>query len=387
MTFLTLRKTTIVLAAGLALAACGKDNQQQQQQQMPPPEVGVVKVTAQTVPLTRDLVGRLSATRTADVRARVAGVLQKRLYVEGTDVKEGQPLFQIDPAPLKATLNAQLANLASAQATYQNNKVAADRVRSIADKGLMSKTDRDNADAAERTAAAAVKQALANVDSARINLGYASVVAPIAGRSGKQQVTEGALVGQGEATLLTTVEQIDPIYVNFSQAVGEIEELRRAAATGSVALSTPGKARIELLRPDGSAYGTDGTLDFSDAAVDAATGAVNLRGIVANSDRALLPGFFVRVRVPIDQEKNGLFVPDVALGADQAGRYLLVVNADNVVEQRKVQAGPLDGGLRIINGGLKPDDRVVTAGLLRVIPGQKVEPQARAAEQHPASAR
>ena len=152
MTFLMLRKTTLFLAASLALAACGKG--QQQQQQMPPPEVDVVKVQAQVVPLTRDLVGRLSATRTADVRARVAGVLQKRLYTEGTDVKEGQPLFQIDPAPLKATLNAQEANLASAQATYTNNHVAAERVRSIADKGLLSKTDRDNAEAAERTAAA-----------------------------------------------------------------------------------------------------------------------------------------------------------------------------------------------------------------------------------------
>ena len=219
MTFFSLRKSTILIAAALALAACGK-GQQQQQQAPPPPEVGVVVAKAQAVPLTRDLVGRLSATRTADVRARVAGVLQKRLYTEGTDVKEGQPMFEIDPAPLKAALNAQMANLASAQATYTNNHVAADRARSVADKGLLSKTDRDNAEAAERTSAAAVKQAQATVDSARISLGYATVTAPISGRAGQQQVTEGALVGQSDATLLTTIDQIDSVYVNFTQAFG-----------------------------------------------------------------------------------------------------------------------------------------------------------------------
>ena len=250
MTFFTLRKSTILLAAALALVACGKG--QQQQQAPPPPEVGVVKAQAQAVPLTRDLVGRLSATRTADVRARVAGVLQKRLYTEGTDVKEGQPMFEIDPAPLKAALNAQLANLASAQATYTNNHVAAERARSVADKGLLSKTDRDNAEAAERTAAAAVKQAQATVDSARISLGYATVTAPISGRAGQQQVTEGALVGQSDATLLTTIDQIDSVYVNFTQAFGDIDSLRAAATKGSVQLVDQNKAKIELLRSDGS---------------------------------------------------------------------------------------------------------------------------------------
>src|SRR4029079_1865692 len=180
----------------------------------------------------RDLVGRLSATRTADVRARVAGVVVKRAYTEGSDVKEGQLLFQIDPAPRQAALNAQLANLAAAQATAQNNHVAAERARSVGSKGLMSKPDMDNAEAAERTSPAAVKQAQANVETARINLGYATVKAPISGRASQQQVTEGALVGQGEATLLPSIWQIDPIYVNFSQAVGELDELQRAQASG-----------------------------------------------------------------------------------------------------------------------------------------------------------
>jgi membrane fusion protein (multidrug efflux system) len=298
---------SLMVATALAIAACSKGPQQPAQ--MPPPEVGVVEAKAQSIPLTRNLVGRLSATRTADVRARVAGVLVKRVYTEGTDVKEGQLLFQIDPAPLQAALNAQLANLAAAQATAQNNHVAAERARSVASKGLLSKTDLDNADAAERTSAAAVKQAQANVDAAKINLGYASVIAPISGRASQQQVTEGALVGQGEATLLTSIWQIDPIYVNFSQAVGELDQLQRAQASGDVSLDGQNKAKVELVLPDGTPFAQPGTLDFSDVAVDASTGAVNLRGIVPNSDHKLLPGMYVNVRVTLGELKHAYLVP------------------------------------------------------------------------------
>jgi len=368
MTFLTLRKTTILLSAGLALAACGKDNKQQQQQQMPPAEVNVVTVHAQSVPLTRDLVGRLSATRTADVRARVPGVLQKRLYVEGTDVKEGQPLFQIDPAPLKATLNAQQANLASAQATYQNNKVAADRVRSIADKGLLSKTDRDNAEAAERTAAAAVKQAQANVESAKINLGYATVTAPISGRAGQQQVTEGALVGQSDATLLTTVEQIDPLYVNFSQAVTELDKLKSEAASGTAELNDPNKAKIELMRGDGTSYGVTGTLDFSDTAVDASTGAVNLRGIVPNENHSLLPGTFVNVRVTVGELKHAYVIPQASMQRDAQSAFVYVLGNDGKVAQKNIVLHSTQGSDAVVTG-LADGDQVLTSGLMKVRPG------------------
>jgi len=352
------------------LAACSKAPQQAQpgQGQGPPPEVGVVSAHAEEVPLTRDLVGRLSATRTADVRARIAGVLQKRVYSEGTDVKEGQLLFQIDPAPLRAALNAQLANLAAAEATAKNNHVAAERARSVAEKGLMSKTDWDNAEAAERTSAAAVKQAQANVESAKINLGYASVTAPISGRAGQQQVTEGALVGQGEATLLATVEQIDPIYANFSQAVGEIDKLRRAAAGGSVELAEAGKARIELLRADGSSYGV-GTLDFSDTAVDAATGAVNLRGIVANPDHTLLPGMYVNVRVTVGVLKHGYLVNQAAVQRDATGAYVLVVGADGKVTQKRVTADTVRGDSWVVSDGLADGDQVIVSGIQKAKPG------------------
>jgi len=364
----TLRSGLLGAGVVLLLVACGKGTAPAQQQP-PPAEVGVVTAQAQAVPLTRDLVGRLSATRTADVRARVAGILLKRVYTEGSDVKEGQLLFQIDPAPLQAALNAQLANLAAAQATYQNNHVAAERARSVASKGLLSKTDWDNAEAAERTAAAAVKQAQANVDSAKINLGYASVTAPISGRAGQQQVTEGALVGQGEATLLTKVEQIDPIYASFSQAVGEIDKLRQAAASGSVELAEAGKARVDLLRADGTPYGASGTLDFSDTAVDAATGAVSLRGIVPNPEHTLLPGMYVNVRVSVGELKRAYLVNQAAVQRDATGAYVLVIGGDGKVVQKRITADSLRGDNWIVTDGLGDGDQIIVSGVQKARPG------------------
>lgn len=364
-----------VLMVALALAACSKSPAPAGapnaaaggQQQMPPAEVGVISAKIESIPLTRDLVGRLSATRTADVRARVAGVLLKRVYTEGSDVKEGQLLFQIDPKPLQAALNAQLANLAAAQATAQNNHVAAERARSIANKGLMSKTDMDNAEAAERTSAAAVKQAQANVDAARINLGYANVTAPISGRAGQQQVTEGALVGQSEATLLTTISQIDPIYANFSQAVGELEQMRRAQASGAVSLSAPNQAKVELVLPDGSTYGTAGTLDFSDTMVDPATGAISLRGIVPNPDHSLLPGMYVTVRVVFGELNKAMRIPQAAVLRDVKGPYVYVIK-DGKAQQKRITADTQQGDSWIVTAGLDDGDAVVVSGVQKVKP-------------------
>jgi len=363
-----LRSWILMLAATALISACGKGGAPQQQQ-MPPAEVGVLAAKAQAVPITRDLVGRISATRTADVRARVPGVLQKRVYTEGANVKEGELLFRIDPAPLQAALNVELANLAAAQATYTNNHKKAERAHAIVDKGLMSMTDYDNALADERTAAAAVKQAQAHVDNARINLGYANVTAPIAGRASQQKVTEGALVGQGEATLLTTVEQIDPVYVNFSQAVGELDLLKRAVASGLVELDAPGKAKVELLRPNGDPYGITGTLDFSDAAVDAATGAVNLRGIAPNPEHVLLPGMFVNVRVTVGELKHAWLVPQVAVQRDAKGAYVYVLGADGKIAQKTIETYTTQGADWIVYGGLNDGDQIVTSGVMKVHPG------------------
>jgi len=360
----------LMAAAALAIAACTKAPQQPPQ--MPPPEVGVVEAKPQSIPLTRNLVGRLSATRTADVRARVAGVLVKRVYTEGTDVKAGQLLLQIDPAPLQAALNAQLANFAAAQATAQNNRVAAERARSVASKGLLSKTDLDNADAAERTSAAAVKQAQANVDAAKINLGYANVTAPISGRASQQQVTEGALVGQGEATLLTSIWQIDPIYVNFSQAVGELDQLQRAQASGDVSLDGQNKAKVELVLPDGTPLGEPGTLDFSDVAVDASTGAVNLRGIVPNSEHKLLPGMYVNVRVTLGELKHAYLVPQAAVLRDAKGPYVYTVGKDGKVAMKRIKADAQQADTWIVTDGIAEGDQIVVSGV------QKVKPDAQA---------
>jgi membrane fusion protein (multidrug efflux system) len=358
----------LVLAAAIALVAgCGKS--QQQQQTPPPPEVGVVQAKSESVPLTQDLVGRLSATRSADVRARVAGVLLKRVYTEGSDVKEGQAMFEIDPAPLRAALNVQLANLASAQATYTNNHVAAERARSVGAKGLLSKSDVDNAIAAERTAAAAVQQAQANVETAKINLGYANVTAPISGRSGQQQVTEGALVGQGEATLLTTVEQVDPIYVNFSQAVGQIDALRQAAAKGSVQLADQDKAKVELLGQGGSPNGVAGVLSFSDTAVDPSTGAVTLRATVANAEHRLLPGQYVNVRLTMGDLAHAWRVSQAAVQRDSQGPYVMVVGGDGKVVQKRITADTLKGSEWIVTDGLADGDQIVVSGVLKVKPG------------------
>jgi len=356
-----------LLAAASLVAGCGRG--QPAVRQASPAEVAVITATAQSVTLTQNLVGRLSPLRSADVRARVAGILQKRVYTEGSDVRQGEILFQIDPAPLRATLDAQLANLAAAQATWQNNRIAAERARSIAAQGLLSRADLDNAEAAERTAAAAVKQAQANAELARINLDYARVSAPIAGRAGKQQVTEGALVGQGEATLLTTIDQIDPLYVNFALPIDVLDDVRRAASRGQVALVRQDRARIDIGLPDGTAYGEAGLVDFSDTAVDAATGAVTLRGIVPNPHHTLLPGMFVTVRLELGEIRRAWLVPQLAVQRDAAGAFVMVVGGDGKVVQKHVATGRLDGANWIVTAGLADGDQIIVSGLQKVAAG------------------
>ena len=361
-------RTPLMCLGLLALAACGGKDRNAQSAP-PPPKVGVVTVAPTNEPLTKDLVGRLSPYRSADVRARVAGVLLKRVYDEGSDVKKGQLLFQIDPAPLKAALDAALANLAQARASYTNAKVAADRVRELAPKGYVSRSDLDNALAAERTAAASVQQAQANVQTARINLGYASVTSPIDGRAGKQQVTEGALVGQGGATLLTTVDQIDPLYVNFSLSTAELDQMRRAQADGSVTLSAPDKASVDIGLPDGSRYPQQGTVDFSDTTVNPATGSVDLRATVPNPDHVLLPGMYVTLKARLGEQHKVFLVPQPALQRDTGGAYLMVIGKDGKVERKSVTADQSSGSHWVVTSGLAANDKVIVSGLQKVKEG------------------
>jgi membrane fusion protein (multidrug efflux system) len=339
----------------------------------PQPEVGVIEARAEPVPITRDLVGRLSPTRSADVRARVAGVLLKRRYTEGTDVREGQVLFQIDPAPLLAAVEAAQAGLAQAEASATNARVFAQRNRELATTGAVSKSELDTAEANERTTAAQVLQAQANLRTARINLGYATVRAPIAGRAGQQRVTEGALVGEEESTLLTIIEQVDPIYVNFDQPAAEIQRLLRGQAAGDVTLVEPNKAQVQLIMADGTPYGMTGTLDFSDVSVDPTTGALAYRGLIPNPDRLLLPGMFVNVRVTVGQINQAYLVPQVAVLRDATGPFVQVVNAEDKVEQRRITTLSTRGDKWVVSSGITDGDRIIVSGIQSAPVGAQVK--------------
>ncbi|HRW48479.1 MAG TPA: efflux RND transporter periplasmic adaptor subunit [Caldilinea sp.] len=386
-----LRAAALVVPA-LLLGACDKPaTQSVTGPGKPVPEVAVVRAKAQSVPLTRELVGRLAATRVAQVRARVAGIILKRVYIEGTDVKAGDVLFRIDPAQLEATLHAQEAVLTKAEADAANAALTAKRYIELREKRTLSEQDLDTALANERTTAAAVQQAQANVETAKLNLSYATVTAPIAGRAGRALVTEGALVGQNEATQLTTIEQINPIYVNFSQSVSELAEIKKTESQARRELGPRPETKVEILLPDGTPYPHSGTIDFSDMAVDPSTGAVSLRAIVANPSKRLLPGMFVTLRLTTGQIDNAFLLPQAVLLRDETGAYLLAVNAEGKVERRRVEVHGMTREDWILTGPLADGDRVIVAGLQKVKPGIEArvaaEPAEGAAAPRPAQAK
>lgn len=383
-----------LLCLGLiALAGCGKSSPSAP----PPPKVAVVTVHAQSVPLTRQLVGRLSPYYSANVTARVSGVLLKRVYTEGSAVRQGQPLFEIDPTFYKTQLNNDLALLALDQATYVNDHIIAQRDRALLPVGSVSQQTVDDADAAERSAAAKVKADEATVESARVNLGYTRVVSPISGIAGQQLVTEGAVVGSSTTdagaagTLLTTVEQLDPAYVNFTISVADLMALRHAQSNGAVALAQQDRTTVQIGLPDGSQYDRVGTLDFSDVAVNATTGAVNLRALVPNPQRQLLPGMYVTLTVHLGQQNDVFLVPQQALARDTVSAYLMAVGQDGKVARKDVSAADSYGNDWIVTSGLANGDRVIVSGLQRVHEGQTAnasawQPPATASSASPASA-
>ena len=356
----------IVLAA---LAGCGA---KPQPAQSPPLSVRVVVAERQQVPVTREFVGRLTATRSADVRARVAGVLQRRLYQEGTEVKAGQPLFQIDPTPLQAELDRAQAALARAEAEATNAKVVAERARKLIAQGLISQAALDDAEAAERSTAAQVKQAKAEVESARIRLSYARVTAPISGRAAEQQVTEGALVGEGEATLLTVVEQIDPLYVNFDPPASVLQELTRMQADPSKVATD--RARVQILLSDGTEYEHVGRIDFSGTRVDPNTGTIAFRGIVPNPERRLLPGMFVKVRLTLGQRDDVFLLPQSAVLRDTQSAFVWAVGEDNKAVQKRITTDAMYGGNWIVTSGLNEGDRIAIEGVTMIQPGTVLQP-------------
>jgi len=350
------------LALALVLGACGHSTPPAP----PPQEVGTITAAPRDVPLAKNFVGRLAAFRTADINARVAGVLLKRTYKEGSEVKAGQLLFEIDPAPLKAALDNALASLAQAQATYTNARVNAQRSRELAPKGYISQSDLDSALAAERTAKAAVQAAQANVATARINLGYASVTSPIDGRAGEQQVTEGALVGQGNDTLLTTVDQIDPLYVNFTISVGELDDLRELQKSGGVNLSALDKTMVKVALPNGTPYPEPGALDFSSVNVNPSTGAINMRALLPNPQHTLLPGSYVTLKVDMGERHDAFLIPQPAVQSDINGNYVLIVGKGGKVAHRDVTTSGTSGLDWVVTSGLTAGDQVIVSGIQMV---------------------
>lgn len=360
----------LLAAVAAALTACGSSGQGTPQ--AAPPPVTVIAVQPQQVELTSSFTGRLSAYREANVLARVAGVLLKRFYREGTEVKAGQPLFEIDPAPYQAALDAAVASLAQAKANAVNAHANAQRDRALISSHLVSEQQLDTDEATERSTAAAVKQAEANVESARINLGYTNVTSPIAGIAGEQQVTEGALVGQSTATLLTTVDQLDPIYVNFDEPATQIEQIASLQQSGQVITASGNQAKVQLTLPDGTPYGTPGVLDFRAATVDPNTGTAALRGILPNPDHALLPGMYVNLRVTVGFAQHAFLVPQAALQRDAQGAYVLTVDAGGTVAEKRVKTEGERGVDWIVSSGLSAGDRIIVAGIQSAHPGAKV---------------
>ncbi|WP_246152709.1 efflux RND transporter periplasmic adaptor subunit [Sphingomonas montanisoli] len=363
------RGGAVAIAALIMLSGCGK----KEQPAPPPTPVTVMTVQAGDVPLVIELPARIQARRTSEVRARVDGIVQRRLYEEGTDVRPGTPLFQIDPAQNRAAYNNALAQLRRAQAAATNAGQVSNRYQPLVKEQAISKQEYDAAIAALRQSEADVASAQATVDRAKLDLDYTTVTAPIAGRAGRAQVTEGALVSASQATLMATIEQVNPIYVNFSQSSSDVLQIRQMIASGQISGLNVGRIHVKLLLEDGTAYGPEGTIDFLDTAVDESTGTVSLRAEIANAQGLLLPGQFVRARLSGGVRKGGIMVPARAVQVSPSGATVMLVDATGKAETRPVKVGALQGGNWIIESGLKPGDKLIVEGLQKIRPGAPVK--------------
>jgi RND family efflux transporter MFP subunit len=376
------------VAALLLLWGCGKSNTYVP---APPPKVAVAMPVKQSVTNYLNATGYVAAIQSVDLVARVQGFLEGIDYQDGGFVKAGTVLFRIEPEPYQQKLALAEATQASAQATLAQAAPEFQRQAALNSRGNASQAAVDQARAARDTAQASLQQDAANVRLAQINLGYTEVKAPFDGIVTAHLVSIGEFVGAGTTpTQLATIVQLDPIYINFTLADQDVQRLREDAARRGI---TTAELRqqlktipIDAALPTETGFPHHGTVDYFSPVVDQSTGTHAVRGIFNNPDRMLLPGNFVRVRVPTGTTADALLVPDVAIGSDLAGRYLLVVKSDNVVEQRRVEVGAQVGSLRVITGGIKPDDRVVVAGLLRAIPGEKVAPELQVASASPGAA-
>jgi membrane fusion protein, multidrug efflux system len=360
------RGTVTVRMIGVALAltatVCACSSRKPAAAAPPVVTVKVATLTPQTVSLTTDLPGRTVPYRVAEIRPQVNGVILKRMFIEGSDVKEGQQLYQIDPALYRAAY-------ASAMANAESSRLQAERYKPLAEANAVSKQDYDNA-------IAAAAQSKAATDTARINLVYTRLLSPISGRVGRSSVTEGALVTANQTTTLATVQQLDPIYVDVTQPIAVLLRLKRELAAGELVVADGNKAEVHLVLEDGSPYSLPGKLQFADVSVDQTTGSVTLRALFRNPDKVLLPGMFVREQIEEGRRTAAFLVPQLAVTHDQKGDpTALVVGAGNKVELRKLVTERAIGDKWVVTQGVRSGDRVIVEGLQFVKPGATVKAQ------------
>jgi RND family efflux transporter MFP subunit len=360
-----------IVAPALLVSACGEKNAFVPP---PPPKVELALPVKQTVTRYLEATGSTAAVNSTTLVARVQGFLQEIKYKDGDAVKAGQVLFVIEPKPYQLALEQAEAGQSSAAASTKQTEADYKRQVDLAAKNISSQSTLDQATAAKDAAIAKQKQSEVDIEQAKLNLSYTEVKAPFDGIVTAREVSLGQLVGAGGPTTLATIVQLDPIYVNFAVSETDVQSIRAGIRARGLTSEDLKKIPIEVGLQSEKGYPHKGTLDYAAPSVTAATGTLMVRGILPNKDRALLPGYFVRVRVPRAEQPNMLLVPDRVIGSDQSGRYVLVANKDNVVEHHKVELGQLVGDLRVITKGITPQDRVVISGLMTVIPGQKIEP-------------
>lgn len=364
----------LILAAGL-LSAC-KDGKQTQQgpPAAGPVEVNAVAVAAQPTQLSIELPGRTNAYRVAEVRPQVSGIVQKRLFTEGSEVKAGELLYQIDPATYQATLASAEANLARAEAQEYSSRLKSTRYANLVKTKAVSEQEQIDAEAAWKQARAEVAAAKAEVQRAKINLDFTRVTAPISGRIGKSLVSEGALVTAQQATALATIQQLDPLYVDVSQSSNELLELKRKLSAKKAEENSQLKTEVRVVLDDNSEYGEVGMLKFSDASVDQSTGTVTIRAIIDNPLRGLLPGMFVRARLTPEQSQNVILVPQASIVRNNRGQAMvMLVDGESKVEARPVETGQNMGDKIVITKGLNDGDQLIVAGLQKIKPGVPVK--------------
>jgi membrane fusion protein, multidrug efflux system len=363
----------IALASGLLLGSCQNTSGRQA---APPsvPEVATVIVGTQRVVLTTELPGRTSAYRVAEIRPQVDGLIQRRLFTEGAEVKAGQALYQIDPAPFRAELENAMASLGKAEANLPAVRSKAERYRDALVDNAVSRQDSDDAAAALRQAEAEVQLWKATVETARINLGYTRLTAPISGRIGKSNMTEGALVTAHQPVPLASIQQLDPIYVDVPQATTDLLRLRRRLEDHRLERDGPKQNKVRIILEDGTPYSSEGTLKFRDVSVDPTTGSVLLRVIVPNPDGVLLPGMYVRAVVTEGVNERAILVPQQAVVRDPKGNPLaMIVDGEGKVEQRMLGLDRAIEDKWLVSSGLSPGDRMIVEGLQNVRPGDSVK--------------